>query len=290
MSVGMAIGIGIGISLGSMGVGATLGAIYGKDSVVGAFGLGILQGWANIFNGIQDITVGLLNLFIFSQNMQWKYMCGGLMPFQIPTVLSPDWSNGLFTEEDKNFLGLGEYWGDSHGWSKFIGGESFVALVSMGTASMFSNQVSVLSQTGVRGAVMASARPLTIRQSQLLSKLPAQNTSVIVPKKGVNMRDLKNMTMHTGDEFAILTRGNQRMIFRGTLHEVPMLTEMTAKQYAQNGWRLSGHVHPNNLRVASSGDVKVMKAFGQDNIGIWGVTWGYGGKPYGKAAATIVFH
>jgi RHS repeat-associated protein len=34
MSVGMAIGIGIGISLGSMGVGATLGAVYGKDSVV----------------------------------------------------------------------------------------------------------------------------------------------------------------------------------------------------------------------------------------------------------------
>jgi hypothetical protein len=46
-----------------MGVGSILGAVYGKDSVIRASGLGILQGWANIFNSIQDIAIGLLNLF-----------------------------------------------------------------------------------------------------------------------------------------------------------------------------------------------------------------------------------
>jgi hypothetical protein len=129
MSVGMAIGIGIGISLGSMSVGATLGAIYGKDSVIGSFGLGILQGFANIINGIQDIVIGIINLGIASQNVQWYFLSGSYFSALIPYISSPDWSRGIFTEEESNLFGLGDYWGDSHGWSKFIGSDSAIVII-----------------------------------------------------------------------------------------------------------------------------------------------------------------
>jgi RHS repeat-associated protein len=279
MSVGMAISIGIGISLGSMGVGATLGAIYGKDSVVGAFGLGILQGWANIFNSIQDIAIGLLDLFIFSQNMQWRVMSGGLIPFQMPMVTSPDWSRGLFTEEDKEFLGLGEYWGDSHGWSKFIGGESLVALVSMGTTSALNPSARVLmssdSMLKPRAGYIGIAKKLTQRQQTYLSKLNVYGDELVVRKNQVSMADLRNMTMNTGVEFAILSNGSRRVIIRGQAHSVPI-----PKKYVDKGWKYSGHTHTSGSITGSPEDRLILKEMGQQQSSVTGMLWGDKGHKY----------
>jgi hypothetical protein len=47
----------------------------------------------------------------------------------IPYLSSPDWSRSMFTEEETNLFGLGEYWGDSHGWSKTIGADSAIVVI-----------------------------------------------------------------------------------------------------------------------------------------------------------------
>jgi hypothetical protein len=293
MTVGVAIGIGIGAAIGSMVAGASLNIIFGKASILGAFGAGLLQGWANIINGVQDIAVGLLNLFIFSQNMQWKYMSGGLIPFNIPTVTSSDWSRGLFTEEDKDFLGMGKYWGDSHGWSKFIGGESFVTLASLGTTyalSSIGQEGALIAETSSRHLALHPLK-LTARQSQLLARLPKSDSYIKVHKHAVNMKDLRNLTAHTGDEFLILTRGHQRVIIRGQGAEISVMNRTVAEGFARKGWKLSGHTHRISGRDASPNDFKALKIFeqyGQKNSGIWGPNWGYGGYPM-YPTQTIVF-
>ena len=41
------------------------------------------------------------------------------------------------------------------------------------------------------------------------------DSKVIVDKKSVNMADLSALTAHTGDEFALFTKGKDRLIIRG---------------------------------------------------------------------------
>lgn len=56
---------------------------------------------------------------------------------------------------------------------------------------------------------------LNNRQEDLLEKLSEFDSKVIVDKKSVNMADLSVLTAHTGDEFALFTRGKDRLIIRG---------------------------------------------------------------------------
>ena len=88
------------------------------------------------------------------------------------------------------------------------------------------------------------------------------------------MNDLRNLTLHTGDEFALLTREGQRMIIRGEGGAIPGLNTTTAQEFAEAGWRWSGHTHtPGFQAVGSIGDKNVLKAFGQRRSGVWGTRW-----------------
>ncbi len=139
---------------------------------------------------------------------------------------------------------------------------------------------SQIVSAGVQGAVQGTARPLTPRQRWLLSQLTNSESQVIVSRGSVSMRDLRNLTLHTGDEFAILTRRGERLILRGVggsggrLPSIPQLSVESARRYAREGWRFSGHTHtPGFQPVGSAGDKNVLQAFGQRRSAVWGATW-----------------
>jgi hypothetical protein len=81
----------------------------------------------------------------------------------------------------------------------------------------------------------------------------------------VSLTDLAALTAHTGDEFAVFTRGPQRLLIRGNPRGV-RLTENELIALRNAGWKWSGHTHPGVADLvldASGGDRKVLEIFGQ---------------------------
>lgn len=121
------------------------------------------------------------------------------------------------------------------------------------------------STVGKPNAVSIFGSKLSKRQETLLSQLPGYDSRVTVPKRSVNMKDLASLTAKTGVEFAMFTKGGERLIVRGNRARVNISVEM-AKSLAADGYRWSGHTHPGSdelTTMASYGDVEVLKAFGQ---------------------------
>ena len=109
-------------------------------------------------------------------------------------------------------------------------------------------------------------RPLNRRQTAILDALPEFDSRTTVKKRDVNMRDLAALTAQTGCEYAMFTRKGERLIVRGNGYMTNIDAE-TARKMAADGWRWSGHTHPGtdvNVRIASPGDVEILKAFGQE--------------------------
>lgn len=112
------------------------------------------------------------------------------------------------------------------------------------------------------------------------------------------MNDLRNRGLHTGDEFAMLTRRGERMILRGvggadgTLPSIPSLNIDRARELAAQGWRFSGHTHtPGFQAVGSVGDKAVLRAFGQRQSAVWGAEWGSRpGRFFGQFSDEIDFN
>ncbi len=128
---------------------------------------------------------------------------------------------------------------------------------------------------GIDGAAFDSARKLTSRQRSLLNTLSESNTEVLVRKNAVSMNDLRNLTLHTGDEFAILTRRGERLVIRGQGGAIPTLETTRATTLGQQGFRFSGHTHtPGFQAVGSPGDKAVLRAFGQRRSAVWGAQFG----------------
>lgn len=103
------------------------------------------------------------------------------------------------------------------------------------------------------------------RQQNLLQSLPTYNSRLIVRKKDVGMADLSALTAKTGVEFALFTRGSERLIIRGAIDHVDVTLEQ-AKQLAKEGYKFSGHTHPGGeikVLTASGDDYEILKAFGQ---------------------------
>lgn len=132
-----------------------------------------------------------------------------------------------------------------------------------------SNMNSPIEQThsgkGNPNGILQFGRPLNNRQQKLLDALPEFNSRVIVPKSSVNMADLAALTAETGDEFAMFTKGSERLIIRGNPYKVKIDPEEAAK-LAAKGYRWSGHTHPGVeglCLIASDGDKEILKAFGQ---------------------------
>ena len=90
-------------------------------------------------------------------------------------------------------------------------------------------------------------------------------------KKTVNMSDLSALTAYTGHEFAMFTKGNERIIIRGNSVKVN-IDISKAEQLAKEGYRWSGHTHPgvdSNCLIASAGDKAILQCFNQQTTVIY---------------------
>jgi hypothetical protein len=105
-------------------------------------------------------------------------------------------------------------------------------------------------------------RPLNKRQQRLLDKLPRFDSRATVKKSDVSMMDLAALTAKENVEFAMFTRGPERLIVRGDRGSVKINRFDAAKLNAQ-GYKWSGHTHVGNNLLESSGDVEVLKFFNQ---------------------------
>ena len=105
----------------------------------------------------------------------------------------------------------------------------------------------------------------------MLNKLDYYDSSIILRKSDVNLKDLSALTAKTGDEFAIFTRGSQRLIIRGNSTGVN-IGEARAKDLFLAGYKWSGHTHPGtgfNVKMASDGDLYILNIFDQSQSAIY---------------------
>ena len=119
---------------------------------------------------------------------------------------------------------------------------------------------------GNPNAILHMGADLNNRQKRLIEKLPDYDSRIIVKKSEVSMIDLAAMTTKTGVEFAMFTKGGQRMIVRGNKGQVNINPQM-ARELAEQGYKWSGHTHPgtnDNCLIASDGDKVILSCFGQE--------------------------
>ena len=106
---------------------------------------------------------------------------------------------------------------------------------------------------------------LSEKQKELLSKISKPGDYLICRKKDVKIKDIAYYTAITGNEFAIFTRGNERLIIRGT-HTRTRIDQIWNKLKTE-GWKFSAHTHPglseNSLRP-STDDGIVLQELGQE--------------------------
>ena len=118
---------------------------------------------------------------------------------------------------------------------------------------------------GNPNAMLMFGIELNNRQKELLEKLPEYDSRVIVDKNSVNMSDLSALTAYTGHEFAMFTKGNERIIIRGNTIKVNIGIR-EAEELAKNGYRWSGHTHPGFdflCMQPSDGDYSILDCFKQ---------------------------
>lgn len=124
---------------------------------------------------------------------------------------------------------------------------------------------------GNPNAVLTYGVSLNNRQSDLLNKLPDYDSRCIVLKKTVKLSDLSALTAYTGDEFAMFTKGSDRLIIRGNKVSVNIDIK-AAQRLAEQGYRWSGHTHPGSdisSMFASGGDVTILEQFKQKSSVIY---------------------
>ena len=115
--------------------------------------------------------------------------------------------------------------------------------------------------------VALGGRELSRRQQDLLDRLPEYGSQAIFHKRDVSMLDLSAMTAKTGDEFAMFTRGSERMVVRGDKKRVPVYVD-DAEKMRNEGYRWSGHTHAgisDASLIVSNGDRRILVTFGQSN-------------------------
>ncbi|MDR2694385.1 MAG: hypothetical protein LBB74_09270 [Chitinispirillales bacterium] len=118
---------------------------------------------------------------------------------------------------------------------------------------------------GVPEDIYRHGRPLDNRQQALLDRLPEDGSRAEVGKDDVSMMDLSALTAKTGDEFAMFTRGSERLVVRGNNERVDINPGSAAELSAQ-GYKWSGHTHPGGGKMvlrSSEGDKLVLRAFNQ---------------------------
>lgn len=121
------------------------------------------------------------------------------------------------------------------------------------------------SGKGNANAISHFGTELNNRQKTLLERLDSYDSKCIIPKKNVNMADLSALTADTGVEYAMFTKGKERLIIRG--NEVSVnVSKSYAKELKLQGYRWSGHTHPgidDFCLIPSSGDKEILNEFDQ---------------------------
>ncbi len=162
--------------------------------------------------------------------------------------------------------------GDKNGLQEVA--ESGIIKAGSGNVGIFSMDSPVEQRHTGKGnpnAVLLFDVELNNRQQKILEKLPEYDSRTVVPKKSANMPDLAALTAKTGDEFALFTKGSERLIIRGNACMVNIGLE-EAKKLAKQGWRWSGHTHPGLDFLAmqpSDGDYEILNCFGQSSAVIY---------------------
>ena len=119
---------------------------------------------------------------------------------------------------------------------------------------------------GNPNAILMFETSLNNRQQKLLGDLSEYDSRIIVPKKSVNMADLSALTAKTGDEYAMFTKGNDRLIIRGNSNMVNIGIN-DARHFAEQGYKWSGHTHPGVdflCMQPSDGDYSILNCFKQE--------------------------
>jgi hypothetical protein len=133
-----------------------------------------------------------------------------------------------------------------------------------GILSIMSSQIeNKYTGVGVPSDIYCYDRPLDNRQQALLDKLPEDGSRAMVGKDDISMMDLSALTAKTGDEFAMFTRGSERLVVRGNDERVGINT-MSATELSAQGYKWSGHTHPGGGKTvlrSSEGDKLVLRAF-----------------------------
>ncbi len=118
---------------------------------------------------------------------------------------------------------------------------------------------------GRPSAIYMTGAKLNKQQMRIISKLPKYDSQYIFKKAEVSMKDLSALTAETGDEFAMFTRGGERLIIRGDNKSVNV-TIKKAKELKKEGYKWSGHTHPGNdfyCLQASGDDYEILRVFSQ---------------------------
>jgi len=113
---------------------------------------------------------------------------------------------------------------------------------------------------GVPEDIWRYGKPLTNRQQAVLDRLPDYDSRVTVRKNGVSMTDLSALTAKADVEFAMFTRGAERLIVRGDERKVNIDVN-AAKDLSGRGYRWSGHTHTGVNRIPSVEDKTILECF-----------------------------
>ena len=82
--------------------------------------------------------------------------------------------------------------------------------------------------------------------------------SMIIHRGKVSLNDIRYLSAINDAEYALLTRGSQRMIIRGELESVRLPKD--AFELGKEGWRFSGHSHPKGAN-SNTADKSILGRF-----------------------------
>lgn len=131
--------------------------------------------------------------------------------------------------------------------------------------------------TGRAAAIRLMDADLNNRQKKVLARLDKAGDSLESTKSQIKTKDIAALTAKEGVEFALFSKGNRRLIVRGTQFETPV-GEKRLRQLAADGWKFSAHTHPGvgaNSLLASEGDMKVLYLFKQGQSVIYNSSGAY---------------
>lgn len=139
-------------------------------------------------------------------------------------------------------------------------GNILTNVTESGTIEIQRNQA-----TGRAAAIRLMDADLNNRQQNVLSRLNKAGDTLVSTKSQIKTKDIAALTAKEGVEFSLFTKGNKRMIVRGTEFNTPV-GEQRLRQLAEEGWKFSAHTHPTTGPFSlkpSPGDINVLYLFKQ---------------------------